>query len=71
MIIVFFVWLCFSGPNDDVIGVGWLWGQMPSLQNLSLFPPPFFFFFFNFIYLFIYLFIFGCVGSSFLCEGFL
>ena len=27
-------------------------------------------FFFNF-YLFIYLFIYGCVGSSFLCEGFL
>ena len=27
------------------------------------------FFFFNF--LFIYLFIYGCVGSSFLCEGFL
>ena len=26
-----------------------------------------FIFFFNFIYLFIY----GCVGSSFLCEGFL
>ena len=26
------------------------------------------FFFFN---LFVYLFIFGCVGSSFLCEGFL
>ena len=26
-------------------------------------------FFFNFIYLFIYL--FGCVGSSFLCKGFL
>ena len=23
------------------------------------------------LYLFIYLFIFGCVGSSFLCEGFL
>ena len=23
------------------------------------------------VYLFIYLFIFGCVGSSFLCEGFL
>ena len=34
----------------------------------------FFFFFklwFYFIYLFIYLFIYGCVGSSFLCEGFL
>ena len=28
------------------------------------------FFFFLIIYLFIYLF-FGCVGSSFLCEGFL
>ena len=28
----------------------------------------FFFFFFN---KFVYLFIFGCVGSSFLCEGFL
>ena len=26
--------------------------------------------FFFFIYLFIYLFIYGCVGSSFLCEGF-
>ena len=34
----------------------------------------FFFFFFSytiFIYLFIYLFIYGCVGSSFLREGFL
>ena len=29
-------------------------------------------FFLNFIYLFIYfIFIYGCVGSSFLCEGFL
>ena len=27
--------------------------------------------FFFLVYLFIYLFIFGCVGSSFLCEGFL
>ena len=27
--------------------------------------------FFILFYLFIYLFIFGCVGSSFLCEGFL
>ena len=46
-------------------------------------PPPshtciaiiksgsFFLFSFKFINLFIYLFIFGCVGSSFLCEGFL
>ena len=38
---------------------------LPSLLFLS------FFFFLNF-YLFIYfLFIYGCVGSSFLCEGFL
>ena len=30
------------------------------------------FFFFKYLfYLFIYLFIYGCVGSSFLCEGFL
>ena len=28
-------------------------------------------FFFFFKYLFVYLFIYGCVGSSFLCEGFL
>ena len=31
-------------------------------------PTPLFFFLLN---LFIYLFIFGCVGSLFLCEGFL
>ena len=31
----------------------------------------YFFLNFGFIYLFIYLFIYGCVGSSFLCEGFL
>ena len=33
----------------------------------------FFFFFFNFgfVCLFMYLCIYGCVGSSFLCEGFL
>ena len=29
------------------------------------------FFFLLFKFLFIYLFIYGCVGSSFLCEGFL
>ena len=50
--------------------------------DFVIFPFLFFsFLFFNvemdlrlfllFIYLFIYLFIFGCVGSSFLCEGFL
>ena len=28
-------------------------------------------FFFNFYFLFFYIYIFGCVGSLFLCEGFL
>ena len=47
-----------------------------NLQPRLLFPVriSFRFFFvltFGFIYLFIYLFIYGCVGSSFLCEGFL
>ena len=31
----------------------------------------FFFIYFFYFYLFIYLFIYGCLGSSFLCEGFL
>ena len=34
-------------------------------------PLHFFFFLINFIYLLLSLFFFGCVGSSFLCEGFL
>ena len=50
--------------------------QVLSKVILSLFQVGFligwmyFFFLFYFI-LFIYLFIYGCVGSSFLCEGFL
>ena len=43
-------------------------------RSLSESEPPnqlLLFFFFNSFYLFIYLFIYGCVGSSFLCEGFL
>ena len=43
--------------------------------GLTISPLHFFFFkkVFPFIknYLFIYLFIFGCIGSSFLCDGFL
>ena len=35
------------------------------------YSPIFFFKFFLMHFKFIYLFIFGCVGSSFLCEGFL
>ena len=41
--------------------------DLPVLCNC--FPLAIYFFFKQ--YLFIYLFIFGCVGSSFLCEGFL
>ena len=55
---------------------------MPSMcENKSIQLTISFFFFlvtqfpealvFFVVYLFIYLFIFGCVGSSFLCEGFL
>ena len=41
------------------------------LQYIYIFKMDFILFFFNFwVYLFIYLFI-DCVGSSFLCEGFL
>ena len=49
-------------------------GKSPSCNFILFFL---FYFFLKcesaslFIYLFIYLFIFGCVGSSFLCEGFL
>ena len=44
-------------------------------DSTPLFLPPMFFFFkqqllFIFLFLFIY-FIYGCVGSLFLCEGFL
>ena len=51
---------------------------MPIAKCSILFKVEFFFFFFNKdseierkSYLFIYLFIYGCVGSPFLCEGFL
>ena len=39
-------------------------------ENILLYRWPHFFFLMK-ASLFIYLFIFGCVGSSFLCEGFL
>ena len=50
----------------------------PFIYPESIYPEitserndSFFFFFLICIYLFIYLFIYGCVGSLFLCEGFL
>ena len=44
--------------------------ELPPFPHCYQDPTFLFFFFFNLFY-FIYLFIFGCVGSSFLCEGFL
>ena len=41
------------------------------LLGIHVSPHPTTFFFWGGGYLFIYLFIYGCVGSSFLCEGFL
>ena len=43
----------------------------PNMKQLKSGMIFFFFFFKLYNYLFIYLFICGCVGSSFLCEGFL
>lgn len=44
MIIVFFVWLCFSGPNDAVIGCDWRRLAMGAdafiAESFSL-PPSF------------------------------
>ena len=51
-----------EAPEDEMI--------CPKPHNTLVAKLRFFFFFNKFIYLFIYLF-FGCVGSSFLCEGFL
>ena len=50
------------------------WMDQARDRMFSVFKEIFFFlmgFIYLFIYLFIYYFIFGCVGSSFLCEGFL
>ena len=59
-------------PSSNPIGITlWIFSSQTlkgrpygKLSGLSMI----FFFFFNY---FIYLFIFGCVGSSFLCGGFL
>ena len=62
--------LAGQGPAG-VLLLGKPWGpQQRGQQEWSHWTSVFSFpliFFFNFIYLFIY----GCVGSSFLCEGFL
>ena len=60
-----------NGGNHITLGVFILVG------TLKIVIQQFFLFFFFKIFLmwtilkFIYLFIYGCVGSSFLCEGFL
>ena len=44
---------------------------LPMFSSRGFMVSSLMFPFFSFNYLIIYLFIFGCVGSSFLCEGFL
>ena len=71
----------FPPPNLFTLVFVWIRvvnHRVTSDSTRKLFIFLFFFYFFIFlnfiIYLFIYLFIyliFGCVGSSFLCEGFL
>ena len=57
-------------PNQEAeINPGWI--SQLLLPSLFLFLFLFFFVFLFFFYFLIYLFIFSCVGSSFLCEGFL
>ena len=56
---------CAPAPALEVLSLNpWTAREVPVLYIYFSKPQ---FFFFNFIYLFIY----GCVGSSFLCEGFL
>ena len=45
----------------------WSTGDKEEVRNEGFFS----FFLIESLYLFIYLFIYGCVGSPFLCEGFL
>ena len=59
----------FSDPSWQVLAGS---PGSPLLSFVySLFPLILFFFVVVVVVKFIYLFIFGCVGSSFLCEGFL
>ena len=48
------------------------YSEWPICSQIHFLTPlhPLYFFVFS-IFFFNYLFIFGCVGSSFLCEGFL
>ena len=58
--------------SHEVCFFGWSRLELQLNPSTFLFGFLLFLLFFNkFIYLFIYLFIYGCVGSSFLCEGFL
>ena len=61
-------WCPGAGPSQG-FRVAALPAQVHTLFGavVRLGTQQVFFFFFNFMYLFIY----GCVGSSFLCEGFL
>ena len=69
---MFFVFMSIPGQKKKLAAVSLL----PSLfLKLLLVHDIFFFFFikafFFFLNFYLFIFIFGCVGSSFLCEGFL
>ena len=71
----FFGWVWFFGWDVGVIYIFWILNPY-QISYLRIFSPilwivfslSFLIFFFK---IFIYLFIYSCVGSSFLCEGFL
>ena len=64
-------WQCLFIGQASVLHLGsslFIW-DLSSLITLFFFKGiPFYFYY---LFLFIYSFYFGCVGSSFLCEGFL
>ena len=49
----------------------WAGNLQKAFLKISIYITFFFFLLIDFYFFFKYLFIFGCVGSSFLCEGFL
>ena len=54
----------YHSGNDRAVNLRNMVFNLFFFLNIYLFAP-------GLIYLFIFIFIFGCVGSSFLCEGFL
>ena len=65
---------CRMGETWSLMGIRGYVTKLLMTQAFLLHLALFFFFFLNSMHFFknyFYLFIYGCVGSSFLCEGFL